>query len=416
MEAIKIVKYVIMVLFFACYAYQFLYIPIALLKKKKPLPKGKRHRFGVLIAARNEESVLGDLLDSLNTQTYPAELIDIYVVADNCTDRTAAVANAHGATVFERFDQTHTGKGYALDFLLRKIRKKYDAYLVFDADNLVAPDYIQEINKTFSAGYDIVTSYRNTKNYGDNWITAGYGLWFLREAQYLNRPRASIGASCGVSGTGFLFSARILQKCGGWHFFSLTEDIEFTAHNIVNGEKIGYCPCAVFYDEQPTGFRQSIRQRTRWVQGYLQVLHRYGGKVIKGSFQGNFSCFDMLMNIAPAAILAWVSILINLTSAVLCMVNRMDVMTILLSITQSLVNLCCTMFALGLLTTITEWKQINCSPHRKLLFTLTFPVFMLTYLPVTVAALTCKPDWKPIAHSRHISMGELADSRTERSA
>ena len=144
-------------------------------------------------------------------------------------------------------------------FLLRKIRKKYDAYLVFDADNLVAPDYIQEINKTFSTGYDIVTSYRNTKNYGDNWISAGYGLWFLREAQYLNRPRASIGASCGVSGTGFLFSARILQKCGGWHFFSLTEDIEFTAHNIVNGEKIGYCPSAVFYDEQPTGFRQSIR-------------------------------------------------------------------------------------------------------------------------------------------------------------
>ena len=123
MEAIKIINYVIMVLFFACYAYQFLYIPIALLKKKKPLPKGKRHRFGVLIAARNEESVLGDLLDSLNTQTYPAELIDIYVVADNCTDRTAAVANAHGAAVFERFDQTHTGKGYALDFLFAKIRK-----------------------------------------------------------------------------------------------------------------------------------------------------------------------------------------------------------------------------------------------------------------------------------------------------
>ncbi len=122
-------------------------------------------------------------------------------------------------------------------FCCERYAKKYDAYLVFDADNLVAPDYIQEINKTFSTGYDIVTSYRNTKNYGDNWISAGYGLWFLREAQYLNRPRASIGASCGVSGTGFLFSARILQKCGGWHFFSLTEDIEFTAHNIVNGEK-----------------------------------------------------------------------------------------------------------------------------------------------------------------------------------
>ena len=288
METIKVINYVIMVIFFACYAYQFLYIPIAWLKKQKPLPKGLLHRYAVLIAARNEETVIGSLIESIKRQNYPADRIDIYVIADNCTDCTAKAAKSHSATVFERFDKVRIGKGYTLNYLLGRIKKIYDAYLVFDADNVVDKNFVREINKTFSAGYDIVTSYRNSKNYGDNWISSGYGLWFLREAQYLNRPRAVLGASCGVSGTGFLFSRRILEQCGGWNFFLLTEDIEFTAHNIANGEKIGYCPAAVFYDEQPTGFRQSFRQRMRWVQGYLQVLRRYGMKLIKGCFRGSF--------------------------------------------------------------------------------------------------------------------------------
>lgn len=415
METIKVINYVIMVIFFACYAYQFLYIPIAWLKKQKPLPKGLLHRYAVLIAARNEETVIGSLIESIKRQNYPADRIDIYVIADNCTDCTAKAAKSHGATVFERFDKVRIGKGYALNYLLGRIKKIYDAYLVFDADNVVDKNFVREINKTFSAGYDIVTSYRNSKNYGDNWISSGYGLWFLREAQYLNRPRAVLGASCGVSGTGFLFSRRILEQCGGWNFFLLTEDIEFTAHNIANGEKIGYCPAAVFYDEQPTGFRQSFRQRMRWVQGYLQVLRRYGVKLIKGCFRGSFSCFDVLMNIAPAAILAWVSVIINIASAIFRFANRADVLTVLSSIGQSLLNLCLTVFILGLITTISEWKQIRCSVWRKILAAVTFPLFMLTYLPVTVAALICKPEWKPITHSKRISVEELACSGKERS-
>lgn len=277
------------------------------------------------------------------------------------------------------------------------------------------PNYVQEINKTFSAGYDIVTSYRSAKNYGDNWISSGYGLWFLREAQYLNRPRALLGASCGVSGTGFLFSHRILEQCGGWNFFLLTEDIEFTAHNIINGEKIGYCPTAVFYDEQPTGFRQSVRQRMRWVQGYLQVLRHYGGKLLKGCLRGSFSCFDMLMNIAPAAILTWGSVLINLASAGFRFVNGADMLAVVFSIGQSLLQLCLTVFLLGLITTISEWKQIHCSAGRKIWAIVTFPFFMLTYLPVTVAAIVCKPGWKPITHSKCVSVQELACTTEERS-
>lgn len=179
-----------------------------------------------------------------------------------------------------------------------------DAFIVFDSDNIVDSNYVSEINKTFNNGYQVITSYRNTKNYGDNWISSGYGLWFLREAMYLNQPRWKIGSSCGVSGTGFLFSSKVLEECGGWNFHLLTEDIEFTADCIVNNRKIGYCPKAMFYDEQPTSFKQSVTQRLRWSKGYLQVLGKYGKKLFKCALKGKFSVFDMLMNITPATVLS----------------------------------------------------------------------------------------------------------------
>lgn len=145
------------------------------------------------------------------------------------------------------------------------------------------------------------------------------------------------------------------------------------------------------------------------------MLRRYGGKLIKGCFRGSFSCFDMLMNIAPASILAWGSVLINIAAAIFCVVNGADVLAVFFSIGQSLLNLCQTVFILELITTISEWKQIHCSTGRKLLAVVTFSLFMLTYLPVTVAALACKPSWKPITHSKSVSVEELACTGEERS-
>lgn len=313
METIKLINFIIATVFFVCYSYQFAYILVPYLKKEKPHKPAELHRYAVLISARNEELVIGNLLDSISAQDYPSSLVRVFVVADNCTDKTAKVARAHGAIVYERFNDKLVGKGYALEYLLDRIGEEYgdvfDAYMVFDADNLLSEDYISRMNETFSDGYRIITSYRNSKNYGDNWISAGYALWFLREAKYLNNARYLLGTSCAVSGTGFLFSREILKSCGGWPFHLLVEDIEFTIHNIVSGEKVGYCPRAVLYDEQPTKFSQSWKQRMRWARGYIQILRKYGGRLLHGIFaKRSFSCFDMTMNIAPAVILSFLGI------------------------------------------------------------------------------------------------------------
>ena len=412
MKPIELINFIIICLFFICYSYQFFYIPVSLFKKPKAHREPKPHRFAVLIAARNERSVIGELIDSINAQDYPAHLINIFVIADNCTDDTALIAQEHGAVVYTRRDSLHVGKGYALNFLLEKIARDYpagsfDAFIVLDADNVIAPNYITEMNKTFSDGYGIITSYRNSKNYGDNWISAGYALWFLREARYLNNARMLLGSSCAVSGTGFLFSGEILERCGGWNFFLLTEDIEFSIDNVVRGEKIGYCGTAVLYDEQPTSFRQSWKQRLRWSRGYLQVFSRYGGRLMRGLFHGSFSCYDMAMNIMPAAVLTGLSLVVNLSAAAANFYIGGDLKVLGLSVLQTVVNLYLTLFVIGSITTITEWKQIHCSTGKKLLYALTFPVFMFTYVPITVASLFCDVQWQPIRHERCLNVSQI---------
>ena len=414
MQTVITINAVIMALFFICYSYQFYYVAVALLRRKKFAGRNEYHRIAVLIAARNEENVIGQLLDSIRAQSYPMDRVDVFVGADNCTDDTAGVARAHGATVFERFNTEQVGKGYVLNELLRRIKrpghKHYDAYLVLDADNVLDPNFISEIEKVYSSGYEIVTCYRNSKNYGDNWISAGYALWFLREAQYLNNARMRLGSSCAVSGTGFLFSDTVLRECGGWNFFLLTEDIEFTIDNVVRGHKVGYAAGAVLYDEQPTSFAQSWRQRMRWSKGYLQVFCKYAVQLFSGIAHGSFSCYDMTMNIMPAAVLTGVSRAVNVGAAITHVTNGGSLAALGISVLQTVASLYMTLFVLGVITTVTEWRKIRCAAWKKVLYTFTFPVFMLTYVPICIVSLFAKVEWKPILHDKVMTLEQIESS------
>ena len=390
--ALRTVNALISALFFICYAYQFLYIPLVLAKKQRPLPcPPSPHRYAVLIAARNEAAVIGGLLDSLRQQTYDPALLTVFVVADNCTDGTADIARRRGAVVYERFNHINVGKGYALDFLTQHIKADYpdgfDGYFVFDADNVLSPDYIERMNAVFSGGYEI-----------DNWISAGYALWFLRESRYLNGARMRLGTSAAVGGTGFLFSQRILDKTNGWQFYLLTEDIEFSVRHITDGEIIAICEDAVLYDEQPTGFRQSCRQRLRWAKGYIQVFQKYGGKLLKGAARGSWSCFDMAMAIMPAFVLTCVSILANVTLAGIGLAEGAGLWFAMRSLLECLGGIYLTLLAIGAVTTATEWDRIQAPAWQKVMYTFSFPLFMFTYIPISFAALFMKVEWKPIRH------------------
>ena len=173
---------------------------VALFRKEKSSGREPSlHHYAVLICARNEANVIADLLDSIKSQSYPQDLIDVFVMADNCTDSTADVASSRGVHVYTRSDPEKVGKGYALEALMHHIREDYpegfDGYFVFDADNIPAHDYIEQMNRKFSDGHEIVTGFRNSKNFGDNWISAGYTLWFLWDSIYLNYPGICWGSA-----------------------------------------------------------------------------------------------------------------------------------------------------------------------------------------------------------------------------
>lgn len=382
---------------------QIFYLIVALLKKDKYSSKeAPFHHYAVMICARNEAAVIADLIDSIKTQTYPQDLIDIFVMADNCSDNTADIASSHGAHVYSRFHTEKVGKGYALEALMNHIREDYpegfDGYFVFDADNILEHDYIEQMNRKFSDGHNIVTGFRNSKNFADNWISAGNSLWFLWDSKYLNYPRYLLGISCTVSGTGFLFSRRIAEKLGGWPYHMLTEDWQFSFDQVTKGEKIAFCRQAVLYDEQPTSFIVSCRQRIRWCRGLLEVNVRYMKKVFKGIFHGSFSCFDIILY-APTYVLSVASLALNLVMILHGAITGDGIMTAVQSFVLLFIRMYVAFWLVGVFFIVTEWKTIRAGALSKMIHLWTFPFFTLSYVPLTAVALFYSPKWKPIRHT-----------------
>ena len=407
-QILNILNIIFGIAFLLCYAYQVVFIVISLIKKpRKYADTNEKFRYALLIAARNEEGVIDQLIESIKAQDYPAELIDIYVIADNCTDATAAVARDHGAIVIERFNTELVGKGYAISALFDHIKDSvgfdaYDGYLVVDADNILETNYITEMNKCLAAGEKLVTGYRNSKNFGDSWISEGYSVWFLRESRQLNGVRSILGTTCEIKGTGFLVHKDIIKRQGGWIHHLLIEDVQFTIENVLEGETVAYCHDAVLYDEQPTDFKTSWWQRLRWCRGYLQVLGKYTGKLLWGFIRGKgFSYYDLIMTMSPAFFISLASVLVNIFGLALTLILSPEMFfSSLLSSVALMVGAYLLFAMVSVLTVITERKRIRATVWQRIWAAVTFPVFMATYIPIAAAAIFKKPEWKQIKHKR----------------
>lgn len=386
-----------------CYFYQVLYLFLPFFQKEAAHQPEKLHRYAVLIAARNEAAVLPQLLWSLLQQDYPAELVTVYVVADNCTDDTARVAAQYGVKVWERFDDTRVGKGYALHDLLEHIRSNgelpgYDAFLVFDADNILQNDYIRRINAVCSDSYDAFCGYRNSKNFGSSWVSAGHGIWFLHECTHLCRSRQLVQLPCAVTGTGFGFTRRLLETMGGWNFYTLTEDIQFSVWCATHGIRVGYCHDAELFDEQPVTLRQSFRQRIRWVQGTLQVSIRHGGDLLRGILRGGKTS---LASLESMTLSLW-GFLLSTLAGLLQFANiwlRGGPGAALTALLVGFLWMYGFLLLTGGLTVLSERHRIRASKAQLWMGLAVFPLYMACYIPISAAALFCKRSWKPIAHT-----------------
>lgn len=421
MTPIVIFNTIVGLVFSVCFLYQVVFFFIGLIRGQVKIPPAKKqHTYAFFIAAHNEEAVIANLVKSIKDQDYPSELIDVFVVADACTDNTAQAAREAGAIVYERNDLSRKGKSWVMDYgfdrILREYPGKHEAFFIFDADNLLSRDYVTIMNDAFDQGYLALTSYRNSKNFGSSWISSAYATWFIREARYLNNARMICHTSCAVSGSGYLVSAKLIEGMKGWDFHTLTEDIQFSTFCAIHGVRIGYAP-AEFFDEQPVTLKASIKQRMRWTKGFYQVLFTYGRHMFKsiGKFH-RFAAYDMLMVVGPAMLLTLMCLLVNVTFIAVGSLSHGFLATdaelemAIGSIIMMLAYMYGTFFVMGLSTTITEWKHIHC-PQKWRIFTnlFTFPLFMFTYVPLTVAALFLKVDWVPTPHDVSVTLDEVLD-------
>ena len=377
--------------------------------KDKPLKVKKDHRFMAIIPAHNEEAVVGNLVESLKRQNYNKDLYDIYVIADNCTDNTAKVARDAGAIVLERFDPEHKTKGFALQwFLKQKIKENadYDAFFVFDADNIVDKDFIVNMNKKLCQGEDVVQGYRDIKNPTDNWITAGYALFYWTMHRLYHLARYNIGLSPLLNGTGFMVKFDVV-KPNGWETETLTEDIEFSLRRIIKGKKLGWATDAIVYDEQPTSFKQSWSQRSRWTVGHMQCIKKYTKQLFDSVKEHktlmNFDGFLYIVGTTPMLIITMALLIIN------CAMYAGQAMTnieLVINILRYLVPTLFLPIGTALLAMFLDKKPIK--PMLKGL--LCYPLFMGTWVIINIKCLFKRETtWEKINHVRDIKIAEVKE-------
>jgi len=401
------------------YAYKYIYVFLGLFFTRHFPPAEKYHRYAILIAARNEATVLSHLLESIAQQDYhtiaPGKL-DVFVVADNSTDNTAEIARKNGAFCYERFDKQHCTKGFALQFLVEKIRQEfgldsYDGYIIFDADNLLAKDYVSRMNDSFDNGNKIICSYRNTKNFDSNWIAASYAIHFLRTVRNEHRARSYLRMPTRIQGTGFLVAAEIIRN--GWNYTSLTEDRALSADAVVNGYDITYNHDAVFYDEQPTSLHIAMRQRIRWSKGHLQAFAESGGKLFRHIFRkkelyNSLRNYDMLMTIFPRQFFSALKRILSLLLKLLIVFHAFTVWNLTAAVFTWFFAPFAMQWFYAAYVLIFERKRLPCVAwYRKIWYIFMFPLFDVLGRLSMLIALVIRVEWKPIPHNESVRLSDI---------
>lgn len=417
----------------ALYAISFLLVAhfavfgvVGLFKRKVFPTAEKKLRYGIVIGARNEQAVIGNLIESIKASDYPQDKIQIFVVAHNCTDDTAAVARAAGATVYEYNNPDECTKGYAARYLFKQIERdfgtqNYAAFITLDADNVLDTKFMEKMNDAFVANGErvVVTSFRNSKNFGTNVISAMYGLYFVQGCRIESRGRTVLGCSTRVQGTGYLIPASVVKD--GWNYVTLTEDWELTADQVLAGTPILYCDEAVTYDEQPTDIHIMWRQRLRWAKGHLlvgigrfkDVLRTLFTRRSEDSQVRKFSVFDLGMNIYPSLIVFVVILLIQQIFIWLSpLFGRSVLDSYVATMPSTLIGFALYYIFTMLVTTMVyfvERKRIHkFNPLVKLGSILLMPLFLAVSFVLAVVALFTKDiSWKPIPHKDTTDLSTL---------
>lgn len=389
-----------------------LFIPLYLARYNNNFPKSKREglsSFCILIPARDESNVIEDLLKSINSQTKKVNMNNVFVIVESTNDPTVKIANNYNANIFIRKELHLKSKGYALNEVIKDLCKKnnyYDAYFIFDADNVLDKDYFKNIEKSYIAGYDIATGFRNLKNGNTSIISACSGITFSFLNTSGNNIKTRQSRNITLSGTGLYITGDLIKKWQGFPFHSLTEDYELTLYSILHNLTSAYNNNAIFYDEQPTIYKNTINQRIRWIKGYFSCRKKYIPNLRKTLTNNpNFaSSLNEITGMKPYIIMI-IGAMLYILNQLIFIIQIHDLTSILTlwCFIKIFIILLLAYFLFSMMTLFVILKdkdKINLNSKMRLKTIFFSPIFFLTYVPCAIKALLKKNvSWEKVEHN-----------------
>ena len=379
--------------------YSYLVMPRCYLKPKK---YNNKKRYCILIPARYESKVINNLLLSITKQTTKINPKDIYIIVESIKDKTVDIAKQYNMNIILRENLSLKRKGYALNDAVTYILKKqihYDAYFIFDADNILDKDFIKNMEKSINEGYDIGIGYRNTKN-SNTLVSASSALTFSMINTMLNERKNKYHNNLTISGTGYYIKGSIVEDWNSFPFHSLTEDYELTLYAILNNLTTTYNKKAIFYDEQPDNFNISLKQRTRWVKGYFEARKKYINKISKSETKNdpNFaSKVNAFLGVTP-----YIYIIIGLLIILFNILITTGITTFLCYLTIFLLLIYTVLSIFTIIMLKKEKNSLNISKSMKIKVIFYNPIFMFSYIICLLRTIFIKDiKWDKIDHNKN---------------
>lgn len=313
-RTLEVINYIVIGICTLMFLFQFVMILFFWLPEKHFKKSEEKHRAAIVICARNESSVIAETIRLFKEeQDYPADKLDIYVVADNCTDNTAELAEQAGAKVIVHNDPdpSHHRASYAIEYGLRKILEsgeKYDFFIRFDADNHANPGYVSYMNDAYCSGVEIARPFENSTNPGQNaWasVSAGY---YVRDSKIACNFRENFHLDSMLTGAGMMVSGKIVEEIGGWDAMGVSDDSEFTLNRLLENKRVHYVADAIVYEDQPSTFKDTWNRITRLGKGIHTLFWQKGFRLLGHFFKsGKWSNVDLFVQLLaiPVAVLVF---------------------------------------------------------------------------------------------------------------
>ena len=392
---------------------------------KKAPHSDKLTKFAVLVPARNESQVVGNIMHALSVQTYPKDYFDVWFIVEKEDDPTCQKAKEFGFNVFVRDELTddRRTKGFAMQECIRHFKNNnlvYDAYMIFDADNVMDIDYLEKMNDLRQSGVEVGVGYRNFTNINENWLTSASAILFTYMNSITSKNRTLLFKKCLIAGTGYYVNADIIDEAGGWIFTGMTEDTEFTTYCEYHNINMSYYPLVNFYDEQSPSLKTNHAQHIRWVWGFMINRKKFikGGKMHHATSKAvnNASIFEYRVSIIPFATACALDILILIGATIMYVFSLRQNPSVseafLINIIVYAVFLYSLFVAAAIITIVHNFNRLKLKWWMIALTVLTYPFYWLDILAAFFHGLfvpKVRKTWKPIKHT-----GKIKDKRAKK--